>query len=185
MPAILLLRHGSASPEGEKPLSEEGKAEAMWAANSIAAYLELPGDFMPRGFGAKCDVAVVHSGKLRAQQTADCVVEVLTKAGCTVTSVAEPAALAPDADPTAAAAIVPPIVSGVSAPLTIVVGHLPHLHKLAGALGVSEVKEERFTPAGGLLLLQLEGAWKVSHLVQNKVSWWMRGISFYVPSEAA
>ena len=55
----------------------------------------------------------------------------------------------------------------------------------AGALGVSDVGEERFSPAGGLLLHQAEGVWKVAHLVQYKVSWWMRGISYYVPSDAA
>ena len=50
---------------------------------------------MPRGFGAKCEVVNCHSGKPRAQQTADCVAEVLGKHGCTVSTAVEASAEPP------------------------------------------------------------------------------------------
>jgi len=178
--ALLLLRHGTAVPESvdaSRPLSDEGRNEATWAANAVAAYLELPSEFMPRGFGGKCDVTVMHSGKPRAQQTADTLAEVLSTTGCAVTTTADAEALSPNAEPAAAGTL----VAGAAAPLTVLVGHLPHLHKLAATLGI-DVPEERFTPAGGLLLQRRQGAWKLAHYVEYKVSWWMRGVSFYVPS---
>jgi phosphohistidine phosphatase SixA len=222
MQSLVLLRHGTPLDEAvdaARPLSEVGLKEAEHAANGIAAYLELPSEFLPNpmaGEPARRAVTVVHSGKARAvraklleravarparpprppctgspsprvcapiaraqAQTADCVAKALTAAGCDVRLEEAEAALAPNADPSAALAMLK-----APAALAVVVGHLPHLHLLAGALG-SAVAATAFTPAGGVVLEMHEGAWAVAHVVAHKKSWWIQGASQYVPAEPA
>ena len=68
----------------------------------------------------------------------------------------------------------------------MLVGHLPHLHVLAAALGVT-VSADVFAPAGGVLFeTHGTGAWALAHHVQSesaKKSWWIHGVSQYVRAE--
>lgn len=75
--ACVLLRHGTAEEEGARPLAEQGRTEARRCAEKVVSYLKelkAPGE-------APGEVYVGHSGKLRAQQTADLVAEALRGAG--------------------------------------------------------------------------------------------------------
>ena len=179
--ALLLLRHGSAAAEEPRSLTAEGVAEAEDAGDGLLAYLELKSKWQPKlATGEPVAVKILHSGKDRAAQTAFIVHEKLKSAGC---GLAEPIVTAdelkPNADPAAAVALLADPVS--APPLTVMVGHLPLLHKLAAALGV-EVNDTCFTPAGGLLLVNTEGSWSLAHVVNNRRNWWMRGVSIYVSS---
>ena len=51
-----------------------------------------------------------------------------------------------------------PLLAAPDSTLIVLVGHLPHLHKFAAALGVA-ADAEQFTPAGGLLLERSGDAW--------------------------
>ena len=77
------------------------------------------------------------------------------------------------------------MVEGASTPLVVLVGHLPLLHKLAGALGVETTSADNFPPAGGLLLRATDdGKWGLAHVVLPNVNWWMRGVSVHVRADA-
>ena len=182
----LLLRHATPIDEDPKPLSEQGKLEAAFAADGLCAYLELPSNFVGAfASGEPCAVKIYHSGKDRAAQTAACVSDALTKAGCAVTMADSAEALSPNADPAAAV----DLVKSSDAPLTVLVGHLPHLHKCAGALGIS-ISADAFAPAAGALLecRDAKAPWELVHTVtpmSAKKDWWIHGVSKYVPAEEA
>jgi len=189
---LLLLRHGTAEPEATdaaQPLSAQGKEEAAFAADGLCAYLELPGNFTPKATGEPCSIKIAHSGKARAVQTAEIIKATLSKAGCDVDCAEAKDELAPKADVEAAVAL----VTGSSAPLTVLVGHLPHLHALCTAFGVAAATEV-FTPAGGVLLEVRDEhggkplEWMLAHHVvppSAKKDWWIHGVSKYVPSQSA
>ena len=110
---------------------------------------------MPAGV---VNIVLVHSGKERAKQTAEHMRDVLVPAGCTLIGDATDGdALAPNADTAVAIQLMDGLITPAST-LLVLVGHLPHLHKLAVALGV-EAAAEQFTPAGGLLLEGTGAAW--------------------------
>ena len=55
---LVMLRHGTPVAESvnpARPLSDEGLAEANFAANGLLAYLELPSAFMPKADGNRTD----------------------------------------------------------------------------------------------------------------------------------
>ena len=86
--ALVLLRHGTPLEEAVDParhLSDAGKAQAAFAANGLCAYLELPSTFVPMAYGEPCPVAIFHSGKERAAQTAKIVNDGLSAAKCETT----------------------------------------------------------------------------------------------------
>lgn len=178
---LLLLRHGSAAEEEPKPLTKEGEDEATYAANALLAYLELKSEFLPRhADGTPVAVTLFHSGKERAAQTALIVAGKLKEAGCDVTEQASAEELSPNAEPAAAHKL----VEGASTPLVVMVGHLPHLHKLAAALGVEQTSADIFTPAGGVLLHRSDATWALAHVCANGVNWWMRGVSVHIRADA-
>ena len=72
MERCVLLRHGTAEEEGERPLTEQGKGEALRGAQRLVSHLKV---------GEVGEVYVGHSGKLRARQTAELVAEALQGAG--------------------------------------------------------------------------------------------------------
>lgn len=179
--SLLLLRHGTATGEGT--LSEVGREEASFAADGLCAYLELPSNFMPKADGKPAAVKLLHSGKERAAQTASIVQAALVKAGCTVECVEAADALAPKAEAAAAVGL----ISASAAPLTVLVGHLPHLNVTCETLGIG-VSDESFAPAGGVLLESNDnsGGWALSHHVlplSAKKDWWIHGASSYTPSD--
>merc|ERR1740123_2829038 len=75
----VLLRHGTPVPEEEdaaRPLSKQGQEEAAFTAKGVVEYVKPDRD---AAGGAKA--SILHSGKTRAQQTAEAVAAALTEAG--------------------------------------------------------------------------------------------------------
>ena len=186
--ALVLVRHGTPVAEevdAARPLSDEGKAEAAFVADGLCAYLELPSNFMPRADGEPRPVTIIHSGKDRAAQTASVIKEALAKAGCDTTCTADKDALAPNAATEAALSL----VASSSTPITILVGHLPHLHNFATALGAA-IAADAFGPCGGVLFEASggDGKWSLAHHIQPmsaKKDWWRHGVSVHVRADAA
>ena len=118
-----LVRHGEAKSETEnpaRPLSDRGREEVR----RVARHAETLGLEV---------VEIRHSGKLRARQTAEIMAEYLSPRR----GVYETEGLAPDDDPGKARAE----LEAAREPLMLV-GHLPHLSRLASALLVAEPERE-------------------------------------------
>ncbi len=132
---LYLVRHGEAAQRdqgSERPLTEAGR-EAV----------RRVGAFLGRG-GVVSVVEVRHSGKLRARQTAEIIAE--------SSGLAAPIRAAPNLEPRAE-------VSGLVAELgreagdLMLVGHLPHLSRLASVLvGAPDLEAFEFE-AGAVLCL--------------------------------
>ncbi|CAK0832904.1 unnamed protein product, partial [Prorocentrum cordatum] len=99
----------------ERPLSEQGRAEAAFTARGVA-------EFLGGEAGAAGPVEVLHSGKLRAEQTAAAVAGRLEAAGLEV-ALRRADGLAPNDPPAAAAAL----LEGLGPGAAVLVGHLPHI----------------------------------------------------------
>lgn len=149
---LYLVRHGEATSKEEdpdRPLTEAGAREVR----EVAGFLFGSGD---------CDVAEIrHSTKLRARQTA----EILAEQGGDATRFREVAGLEPMAD-----------VTELADELTVaegdimLVGHLPHLDRLASRLvaGSADKSAFEFDAASVLCLSRHNG--------QNGANWtveWM------------
>ena len=139
---LYLVRHGEASQEGERALSEKGRAEVErvgeWARKAGVSPREI-----------------WHSGKLRAQQTA----EILARHLQPPDGVQVKDELSPN-DP------VPPVIELLEDDVMIV-GHLPFLQNLATTLltGREDPHIVDFA-AGAMMLLRGEaGSWRVGWLV--------------------
>jgi phosphohistidine phosphatase len=141
---LFLVQHGEAKPEQEdpeRPLSDRGRADVERTARAAARIgLEVG--------------AIRHSGKLRARQTAEILARELKPAG----GVSELPGLAPKDDPAAARRA----VEALSAPLMLV-GHLPHLSRLASSLLVGDPEKEivAFQMGGIVRLVETDGRWRV------------------------
>lgn len=112
---LYLMQHGEARPEREdpaRPLTDRGRAEVERVARA-AARLDL-------GIAE-----VIHSGKLRAQQTAEIVATCLEPPP----ALGEMSGLGPNDDPRIAAE-----TAAVPSGPRVLVGHLPHLGRLASLL---------------------------------------------------
>eukprot|EP00913_Durusdinium_trenchii_P001421 g1315.t2 len=91
---LLLLRHGTPVPEEEnpeRPLSEQGRREAEDVAKKVTSYMS----------STEGPIFLGHSGKLRAQETAESVASALRAAGREVIC-EEVSGINPKDDPTAA-----------------------------------------------------------------------------------
>jgi len=128
-----LMRHGEAKTEGEEParsLSERGREEVRLVALHAAA--------------AGVQVAeILHSGKLRARQTAEILADYLRPQRGT----REIEGLGPNDDPEKAKAE----LEAASEPLMIV-GHLPHLSLLASALILGGSKTDLIQLGSGAMV---------------------------------
>lgn len=139
-----MVRHGDARPEYEdpkRPLSDRGRREVEEVAQALA--------------GKEVRASkVFHSGKLRAKQTA----EILAQALSLQADVREVRGLSPEDDPLLIKAELE-----VSGEPLIIVGHLPHLDRLASILiaGDPEKHIVEFPPAGVACLVREEGGWKL------------------------
>ena len=179
MPTLLLLRHATPTSKEEdpaQPLSPEGVVEAEFTAHAIACSLGFDSRFgKPAGPPPPLDLIVVHSGKARAEQTAGCVRDMLVLGGAKLIGNPEDAeALAPNADPSLAIELMSSLVIPEHTCLSFV-GHLPMLHKLAAALGISEATADHFVNAGGLMLERSavsDAPWLLKHFIDT-TSWWM------------
>ena len=139
---LYLVQHGRAVDEAEdpaRPLSADGRREVESVA-SIARHFALP------------VARIVHSGKLRARQTAEIFATALAPAG----GVVERSGLAPRDDVRAFAR------DGLEDTL-MVVGHLPFLERLAGLLLVDDAERRLFRMQnGGILALERgDDAWLI------------------------
>jgi phosphohistidine phosphatase len=139
------MRHGEALPgvpDGQRPLSPKGRAEAKAMAQRARA----------RGVTV---TAIYHSGLLRAQQTAELVAALLAPQD----GVRELVGICPEDDP----AIVKAELDIASRPI-LLVSHLPYLGRLAGLLvtgdGGGSVLE--FAPATLACLSRRSGVWKLN-----------------------
>ena len=118
-----LVQHGEAKPEQEdpaRPLSDRGRRDVERVAHAAGR----------SGVGV---AEIVHSGKLRAQQTADLLAAALSPVG----GVRAVAGLAPLDDPAAAREL----LDQAAAP-RMIVGHLPHLSRLTSLLLVGDPTRE-------------------------------------------
>ena len=147
---LYLVQHGDAVPEQadpQRPLSAAGRRQVEAIARLLASAGVRP-------------ARTAHSGKLRAQQTA----ELLAKACSPDHGVEAAAGLSPN-DPVKPVAR---MVASLSAD-TMLVGHLPFMARLAGRLvtGDEHVEVAAFVP-GTVLCLEpaADDRWRVVWMVR-------------------
>ena len=150
---LYLVQHGEALSDAEdptRPLSETGRAHAA----AVATHLAQSGIVVH---------AIYHSGKLRAQQTAETFAEQLEPTA----GVRELEGLAPKDDP---AIVVESFAEFADS--TMLVGHLPHLDRLASLLiaGHAEGGVVGFRNAGAVALTESDGHWTVAWIVTPEVA---------------
>jgi len=139
-----LVRHGEAvsqAVDGQRPLTPEGRRDVERLGQAAAQRSIQPGQ-------------IFHSGLLRAQQTA----EILSESLGPFEGVRESVGLRPDDDPVIAKAELE--LSTVS---LMLVGHLPHISRLASFLVAGNAEEElvQFAPATMLALFYENHRWKI------------------------
>ena len=139
-----LVRHGEAVSQalnGERPLTPGGRRDVERLGQAAAKRGIQPDQ-------------IFHSGLLRAQQTA----EILSESLGPVKGVRESVGLRPDDDPVIAKAELES--STVS---LMLVGHLPHISRLASFLvaGNSDQELVQFAPATVLGLSYENDRWKI------------------------
>jgi len=141
---LYLSQHGLAEDESvdpERPLSLQGREDVT----RVAGFLSL--------FEKPRPSRIVHSGKLRARQTAEMFAEAW--GGIALEQSAD---LAPNADPS----LWPVRFASMEADLMLV-GHLPHIQRLASLL-VSDNPDQvsvKFRNGGVLCLERAERGWSV------------------------
>ncbi len=150
---VYLVQHGEAKAESEdpaRPLTPRGQEEVQ----SIARYAAKLGLEVGR---------IYHSGKLRAKETAEILARLLSPPG----GVEEMEGLAPMDDP----ARVQKAIEATGEPLMLV-GHLPHLSRLASLLLTGSPEREiiRFRMGGILCLTRTEGGWAVRWMLIPEIT---------------
>ena len=141
---VYLVQHGECKSEAEdatRPLTDRGRVEV----DAVARYVANLG----------VEVAqVFHSGKLRAKQTA----EVFAQHLVVPKGIAEREGLGPLDDPVKAEHL----VAQAKGPVMIV-GHLPHLSRLASLLVLGEVEKEvvRFRMGAVVCLARSGESWSI------------------------
>ncbi len=146
---LYLVQHGEAASKEEhpdRPLTDKGISDVRMVLDALPSRL-LPID------------RILHSGKTRARQTAELIADRLAPP----TGVGEADGLAPDAD----ASIWRERLKGDDRTLMLV-GHLPHLARLASLLltGDPDASVLTFRP-GGIVCLERggQGDWSVCWMV--------------------
>lgn len=143
---LYLVQHGDALPkeqDPERPLSEQGRADVA----SVAHFAQQAGVEVYQ---------IRHSGKRRAQETADILADYLKPNGG-VTSLP---GLAPQDD----VRLIAELLSSETRPL-LLVGHLPSMERLAGFLVAGDAQRSVVTfQKGGIVCLEREAstrAWSI------------------------
>ena len=149
---LLLVRHGEAKAQADDPqraLSELGRAQAAAVARAVRALCP----------GLR---ELWHSGKLRAEQTAGILAGALGRP--------EGVHARSGLEPEAPAARIAAELAGLERDLAIV-GHLPHLGRLAALLltGRESPGFFDFPAAGALGLEPEEGGWKVRWFITPEI----------------
>jgi len=145
---LYLIRHGQAEDAATdpfRPLSRQGREDVT----RVAGFLSL--------FERPAPHLVAHSGKRRAAETAAMCAEAWQ-----TDAVREMPDLEPGADPAAWAGRLVEMDSDLA-----LVGHLPHLGRLAGLLVCADAGAEpiRFSTASVACLERKEGAWTLLWLL--------------------
>jgi len=140
-----LMRHGEAvsgMPDGQRPLSDRGRAQASAMAKSARS----------RGVSL---VRIYHSGILRARQTAELVAAVLAPDQ----GVREIDGLCPNDDPLILKAELDATTQSV-----LLVSHLPYLSRLAGMMtvGNAEFLDVEFLPATIACFTRRSNGWTLN-----------------------
>ena len=148
---VYLIQHGEAKRKEEdpaRPLTENGKAE-----------VERVGRFLAK-IGVKVD-QILHSGKLRAAQTA----ELIAKYVKPMKKVEAVKDLDPLADPRIWAERLNKGENDL-----ILVGHLPHLKRLASLLltGREDLEIVRFR-YGGVVCLEKNEGWSILWMIRPDI----------------
>lgn len=142
---LYLVQHGLAVSDAvdpARPLSDDGRKDveciAHWAGERIRNIRQIQ-----------------HSGKLRAEQTANILAESLKP----VKGVVKVAGLAPNDDVSTFARLEPYKLDNI-----IIVGHLPFLSRLCGQLvaGSSDTEPVKFTNSGIVSLERDNTGWSVT-----------------------
>ncbi len=145
---VYLVQHGEAKPESEdpdRPLTARGREDVLLVARHAA------------GVGVKVE-RVLHSGKLRAKQTAEILANHLHPAG----GVEETSGLSPMDPPESARSV----IEGAKEPVMIV-GHLPHLSRLLSliVIGNPEMEVVRFRTGEIVSLAKSDKKWSVAWIL--------------------
>lgn len=138
---LYLVRHGEPKPESEdpeRPLSDKGREEI----ERLAAFIKEHSDIHIK--------SIQHSGKLRAEQTAEILAQTLQPAG----GLKQSDSLKPLDDPSIWADRLSTLDEDI-----MLVGHLPHLSKLVSDLITRDAEKKivDFT-TGGLVCLSRDAA---------------------------
>jgi phosphohistidine phosphatase len=150
--AIYLVQHGEAKrkdEDPERPLTDKGRSDA----EKVAIYVGNQG----------IEVAsIIHSGKLRAQQTA----EIFAKHLSPAQGVAQQQGLEANDDPESIKRLISEATESI-----MIVGHLPHLIKLASLLilGDPEKKIINFINAGVVCLSLKDSKWMLNWAVTPEI----------------
>lgn len=141
---LYLVQHGlavAASEDAARPLSAQGREDVTRTAGFLSLFEK------PR------PARILHSGKLRAEQTAGMFAEAWGGL-----PVEETMGLAPNDDPLIWAARCDSVGQEL-----MLVGHLPHLQRLAGLLicGDAEREATRFRNGGVVCLERNEAGWTI------------------------
>lgn len=142
---IYLIQHGESKPESEdpeRPLTDKGRTEV----ESVARYVTSLGVNVSQIF---------HSTRLRAKQTAELFAQYLGAPQ----GVIEQEGLGPLDDPQEAKQLVLQAEESL-----MIVGHLPHLSKLASLLILGDPEKEvvRFKMGGVVCLGRSDGGWSIN-----------------------
>ena len=145
---FFLVRHGEALPDSEdprRPLSPRGRSDVEAVARAAAAKNITV-------------AAIVHSDKLRARETA----EIFARLVAPANGFRQITGVAPEDDPEIARAE----LEAFAEPLMIV-GHLPHLARLASLLltGDRERPTIEFSTATIACFSRNGGSWKFSWII--------------------
>lgn len=145
---LYLAQHGLArepSEDPQRPLSDQGREDV----SRVAGFLSL--------FARPQPLVIAHSGKLRAQQTAEMFAEAWG-----VKDVRVMPDLAPNDDP----AVWSAHLAGMDEDVMLV-GHLPHLQRLAGLLLCDDVSRTPLTfRQGGVACMERQGGnWSLQWMV--------------------
>ena len=144
---VYLIRHGEADPSAsERPLTEQGSQ----SVRRVAAWAAAAGIHVQQ---------IRHSGKLRAEQTAEILAEQIRPPG----GVVRIEGLKPNDDVGFAAES----IRTDDGPLMLV-GHLPHLGRLVGQLVTADAgcPVVEFGPSALVTLVRRESGWSLVCAVQ-------------------
>ena len=149
---VYLVQHGESKPESadsQRPLTDKGRADVEYVALYIA------------GLGLQV-TRIFHSSRLRAKQTAEIFAQHLVPAP----TILEHKGLGPSDDPHQTKRLIQEEEKSL-----MLVGHLPHLSRLASLLILDDTEKEvvRFSMGGVVCLGQSGDGWLIDWSIIPKI----------------